>query len=90
MSARNGDKARFGRLRKRKILLRKRTRETQDAMEIKTTGQQLSGPSNTAHPADARAYGLMRSGRLRFDGCNEPCNRKVSSPLKEDSHEQHA
>jgi hypothetical protein len=38
MSARNGDKARFGRLRKRKILLRKRIREMRDAMENKTTG----------------------------------------------------
>jgi hypothetical protein len=36
MSARNGDKARFGRLRKHKILLRKRTREVRDAMENKT------------------------------------------------------
>ena len=37
MSVRNGDKARFSRLRKQKILLRKRTREMQDAVEIKTT-----------------------------------------------------
>ena len=35
MSARNGDKARFGRLRKQKILLRKHVREMRDAMENK-------------------------------------------------------
>jgi hypothetical protein len=37
MSVRNGDKARFGRLRKHRILLRKRLREIRDAMESKTT-----------------------------------------------------
>ena len=37
MSARNGDKARFGRLRKHKILLRERSRETRAAMENKKT-----------------------------------------------------
>jgi len=36
MSVRNGDKARFGRLRKHRILLRKRLREMRDAMESKT------------------------------------------------------
>jgi hypothetical protein len=36
MSVRNGDKARFGRLRKGKILLRKHLREMRDAMENKT------------------------------------------------------
>jgi len=36
MSARNGDKARFGRLRKRRILLRKRIRKLRDTMESKT------------------------------------------------------
>ncbi len=35
MSERNGDKARFGRLRKRKILERKRTRELRKALETK-------------------------------------------------------
>jgi len=35
MSVRNGDKARFGRLRKHRILLRKRLREMRDAMESK-------------------------------------------------------
>jgi hypothetical protein len=33
MSERNGDKARFGRLRKRRIFLRKRIREIRDAMQ---------------------------------------------------------
>jgi hypothetical protein len=36
MSERNGDKARFGRLRKHKIFLRKRMREQRDATEAKT------------------------------------------------------
>jgi hypothetical protein len=36
MSVRNGDKARFGRLRKHRILLRKRLREMRDTMENKT------------------------------------------------------
>lgn len=36
MSERNGDKARFGRLRKRKILERKRIRELRKALESKT------------------------------------------------------
>ncbi len=36
MSVRNGDKARFGRLRKQRILLRKRIREMRDATETKT------------------------------------------------------
>ena len=35
MSARNGDKARFGRLRKRKILLRKRVQDLKNAIEAK-------------------------------------------------------
>jgi hypothetical protein len=43
VSLRNGDKARFGRLRKRKILLRKRIREMRDAMENKTTGTAIPG-----------------------------------------------
>jgi len=44
MSARNGDKARFGRLRKRKILLRKRIREIRDAMQS-TTARAASSAS---------------------------------------------
>ena len=90
MSVRNGDKARFGRLRKQKILLRKRIREMREAMENQNTDNNRRVRAKRHNPADARSYGLMRSGRLRFDGCNEPCNRKVSSPLKEDSHERHA
>ena len=35
MSARNGDKARFGRLRKRKILLRKRVQDLKNVIEAK-------------------------------------------------------
>jgi len=46
MSARNGDKARFGRLRKHRILLRKRMREQRDAREAKT--------ATTAIAADGR------------------------------------
>jgi hypothetical protein len=42
MSARNGDKARFGRLRKHRILLRKRLREIRDAMESKTTTRAIA------------------------------------------------
>jgi len=44
MSARNGDKARFGRLRIRKILLRKRIRELRDAMEKKTAAPEILAP----------------------------------------------
>ncbi len=36
MSVKNGDKARFGRLRKHRILLRDRSRELRIAMESKT------------------------------------------------------
>ncbi len=44
MSVRNGDKARFDRLRKRKILLRKRSREMRDAMASKTTRTAIAVP----------------------------------------------
>ncbi len=44
MSARNGDKARFGRLRKRKILGRKRIREVRDAMEKKAPRSAIVAP----------------------------------------------
>ena len=47
MSARNGDKARFGRLRRGKILLRKRIRELREAMGNKREGQRLSRPNKT-------------------------------------------
>ena len=45
MSARNGDKARFGRLRRQKILLRKCTREMRDAMYKKTNGMAIVAPA---------------------------------------------
>jgi len=37
MSSSNGDKSRFGRLRRQKILLRKQMRELRGAMKEKTT-----------------------------------------------------
>jgi hypothetical protein len=43
MSVRNGDKSRFGRLRRQKILLRKRTREIREAMKNKTTAPATPG-----------------------------------------------
>jgi len=48
MSARNGDKSRFGRLRRQKILLRKSIRELRQAMHNKTTGQPAAIPSKVA------------------------------------------
>jgi hypothetical protein len=44
MSARNGDKARFGRLRRQKILLRKRIREMREAMEKKAPRSAIVAP----------------------------------------------
>ncbi len=46
MSERNGDKARFGRLRKHKILLRRRLREMRDATESKTTTRAVAVSGN--------------------------------------------
>ena len=43
VSVRNGDKARFGRLRRQKILLRKHVREMRDRMQNKTTGAAIPG-----------------------------------------------
>ncbi len=43
MSVRNGDKSRFGRLRRQKILLRKRMREMRDATKNKTAAPATSG-----------------------------------------------
>jgi hypothetical protein len=40
VSERNGDKARFGRERRRKILRRKRTRELRKALEMKQQATQ--------------------------------------------------
>ena len=50
MSARNGDKARFGRLRKQKVLLRKRNREMREAMEIKTRTTIVASEQNGTTP----------------------------------------
>ena len=44
MSERNGDKARFGRLRKRKILLRKSIREFRKKLENDATRVTLAAP----------------------------------------------
>jgi len=48
MSVRNGDKARFGRLRKQKILLRKRIREIRDAMGSKATTTAIASSEHDA------------------------------------------
>jgi hypothetical protein len=48
VSERNGDKSRFGRLRKQKILQRKRSRELRMALE---TQRQTAGAQATAKPA---------------------------------------
>ncbi len=50
MSVRNGDKARFGRLRKQKILLRKRIREMREAMETKTRTSIVASEQNGTTP----------------------------------------
>ena len=44
MSERNGDKARFGRERKRKILERKRIRDLRKALENNATRPTLAAP----------------------------------------------
>ncbi len=44
VSQRNGDKARFNRLRKRKVLLRKQTREFRRALEAKPPGTESAAP----------------------------------------------
>ncbi len=50
MSVRNGDKARFGRLRKQKILLRKRIRELREAVENKTRTAIVASEQNGITP----------------------------------------
>lgn len=50
MSVKNGDKARFGRLRKQKILLRKRIRELREAMETKTRTTIVASEQNGITP----------------------------------------
>jgi len=44
VSERNGDKARFGRERKRKILLRKKIREFREKLENSATRPTLAAP----------------------------------------------
>lgn len=44
MSERNGDKARFGRERRQKILRRKQTRESREALEIGKPTRPVLGP----------------------------------------------
>jgi len=46
MSVRNGDKARFGRLRKHRILLRKRAREIRDTLGSKTATTAIATSEN--------------------------------------------
>jgi hypothetical protein len=50
MSVKNGDKARFGRLRKQKILLRKRIREMREALENKTRTTIVASEQNGTTP----------------------------------------
>ena len=70
MSARNGDKARFGRLRRQKILLRKRIREMRDAMENnKDSNSRVQ--VRRRNFADARTHWL-KSVRLTFDKSRHP------------------
>ncbi len=53
MSVRNGDKARFGRLRKHRIMLRKRLREIRDAMSGKTaTSAIAASDTNQMQPKE--------------------------------------
>jgi hypothetical protein len=85
VSERNGDKARFGRERKRKILERKRIRELRKWLEDKPrrTTLAISGQDSTVSLTLAPNW--PESVRLTPIELNAPCNRKVSSPLKEDS-----
>jgi len=46
MSKRNGDKARFNRERKKKLLRRKRNRELRKALESNTAGATSAKPRN--------------------------------------------
>ena len=48
VSVRNGDKARFGRLRRQKILLRKNIREMRDALNNPKTVTVIPGATQTA------------------------------------------
>jgi hypothetical protein len=52
VSQRNGDKARFGRERQRKLLLRERTRESRKALETKTgSTPSVESPGKTTKPS---------------------------------------
>jgi hypothetical protein len=51
MSARNGDKARFGRLRKRRILLRNRIQKLRDAMEKTRPKPEMVAPQPDNKPS---------------------------------------
>jgi hypothetical protein len=85
VSERNGDKARFGRERKRRILERKRIRELRKWLEDnpRRTALAISGQDSTVSLTLAPNW--PESVRLASIELNAPCNRKVSSPLKEDS-----
>jgi hypothetical protein len=51
MSIRNGDKARFGRLRKQRNLLRKHIRDARDAMENKAARTAIPASEYDGTPA---------------------------------------
>lgn len=51
MSVRHGDKARFGRLRKQRNLLRRHVREARDAMANKIARPAISTPEYDVTPA---------------------------------------
>jgi len=53
MSERNGDKARFGRERRQKILRRKQTRESRKALETKNQARPVLG-AGEEEPASCR------------------------------------
>ena len=51
MSARNGDKARYGRLRKQRILLRNRIQKLRDAMELRRARLEVVTPQPEKKPS---------------------------------------
>ena len=78
MSARNGDKARFGRLRKQKILLRTRIREMRQVMENKTprsalVASQYEGAiSLTLEPVSSSREGRGSTGETKLATAQVP------------------
>ena len=72
MSARNGDKARFGRLRRQKILQRKRIREVRDAMDKKAprsaivASQNEGANSSTLEPVSSSREGRGSTGETNL------------------------